>query len=100
MPLLLYFIPSFDRSLKNLGHNQIKIIARILEALNAYYASNCDLSTAQKLEPRFFYKQLRKPYHEAGVERNLRVVLKREGSKCYAVMAGNHDQIRKFLTEQ
>ena len=72
-------------------------MGRILEALQAYYAGGCDLATAQRLAPRFFYKQLRKPYHEAGIDRHLRVIITREGQMGIAVLAGNHDHIRRFL---
>ena len=97
MPLYLYFRPSFQRSLKRLDKTQVKIVALILEAVTAYYAQGCTLSSVQKIAPRFFYKQLRRPYYEAGVESSLRVVLRKEGEKCIAVLAGNHDQIKQFL---
>ena len=76
---------------------QRQIVGAILEALNVYYENDCDLTEAQKASAGFFYKKLREPYYEAGIERNIRVVLKKEKSKCIAVLAGNHDQIRKFL---
>jgi len=97
VPLHLYFRPSFRRSLKTLGHEQNKVVGRILEALRIYYVSNCDLVETQKIALRFFYKQLRKPYYEAGVEGNIRVVIRKEGEKCIATLAGNHDQIKRFL---
>lgn len=98
MPLHLYYRPSFKRSLKALGHEQKRIVGLILEALTVYYSSNCNLSEAQKIAPRFFYKQLRKSYYEAGIERDIRVVIEREGEKCIAMVAGNHDQIKQFLS--
>jgi hypothetical protein len=97
MPLHLYYRPSFERSLKHLGPEQKKIVGLILESLTAYYSSGCNLQEAQKIAPRFFYKQLRKPYYEAGVEGTIRVVISREGESCIAVLAGNHDQIKQFL---
>ncbi len=97
MPLHLYCRPSFKRSLKRLGYEQKKIAGLILESLAAYYSSGCNLLEAQKIAPRFFYKQLRKPYYEAGIEGNIRVVIRQEGENCIAVLAGNHDQIRQFL---
>ncbi len=97
MPLYLYYRPSFKRSLKRLGYEQKKITGLILESLTAYYASGCNLEEARKIAPRFFYKQLRKPYYEAGIEGNVRVVIRQEGQNCIAVLAGNHDQIRQFL---
>jgi len=100
MPLSLSFLPSFDRSLKNLDPNQRETIRMLLRALLVYYQSSCNLSEAQKIVPRFFYKQLRKPFYEAGIESKLRLIIKREDSKCVAILAGNHDQVKKFLTGQ
>ncbi|MFH1458676.1 MAG: hypothetical protein ABIG31_05925 [Candidatus Omnitrophota bacterium] len=97
MPFHLYYRPSFKRSLKRFGHEQKKIAGLILESLAVYYSSGCNLQEAQKIAPRFFYKQLRKPYYEAGIEGNIRVVIRQEGENCIAVLSGNHDQIRQFL---
>ena len=100
MPLSLFYYTSFERSLKSLDPEQKRIVQRILKALERYYAFNCELSEAQRLEPSFFYKQLRKPYYEAGVDSKLRIVIEREISDCFAVLAGNHDQVRRFLANQ
>ena len=67
MPLCLYYRPSLKRSIKKLGSEQKKIVALILEALSTYYSSGCDLSKAKEAEPGFFYKQIRRPYYEAGI---------------------------------
>ncbi len=99
MPLELYARASFSRSIRKLGAEQREVVAQILEALKIYYASGCNLEEARRKSPRFFYKQLRKPYYEAGVESNLRVVIAREKEICTALLAGNHDQIRRFLRE-
>jgi hypothetical protein len=99
MPLFLYYRPLFTRSLKRLGTEQKRIVARILRCLQAYYASDCNLSITREIDSGFFYKQLQKPYYEAGVESNIRIVLRREQQKCIAVLAGNHDQIRQFLAK-
>ena len=97
MPLSLYLLPSFKRCLKQLGHKERSIVISILEALRTYYASNCDLEQARIVQTGFFYKQLWKPFYEAGIERNICVVIRREKEICYAVAVGNHDQIRRFL---
>ncbi len=98
MPLYFYYRPSFERSLKRLGSGQKKITGLVLEALEVYYSSGCDILEAQRVVPGFFYKQLRKPYFEAGVERNIRVVIRKEEERCIAILAGNHDQIKQFLS--
>ena len=97
MPLKLFFLPSFERSLKSLCSMQLKTIGKLLEALEAYYTSDCNLEEAKKIAPRFFYKQLRRPYYEAGVEKDLRIIIRRDKSKCTVILAGNHGQIKTFL---
>ena len=97
MPLALYYRPSFERSLKQLDGSQKKTVARILESLEVYYSTKCDLLQARTIAPRFFHKKLRDPYYEAGVESRVRVIIRRENENCIAILAGNHDQIRKFL---
>ncbi len=97
MPLSLYYRPSFERSRKQLDAGQSKTVGLILEAIEIYYASGCDLEKAKKIASRFFYKKLRTPYYEAGIDSRLRVVLCRDGDKGIAIIAGNHNQIRQFL---
>ena len=100
MPLYLHFHQSFNKSLKKLDTKQKEIIALIMEALMEYYSSACDLHKAKQIAPGFFYKQLRKPYYEAGIERSLRIVIERKRERCTAVLAGKHDQIARFLAGQ
>lgn len=98
MPLILLYSSSFERSLKNLDPHQQVIIARIIESLEIYYSYGCDISKVLEIESRFFYKKLHHDFYEAGVESKLRIVLRKDGSKCLAILAGNHDQIKKFLS--
>jgi len=70
-----------------------------LQALQIYYSSGCNLQESKRLAPGFFYKQLRKPYYEAGVESNIRIVIAKEGNKCIAAVAGNHNQVKRFLRD-
>ncbi len=99
MPLFLYYRPSLTRSLKRLGVQQKRIAAAILRCLKAYYESNCDINVAKNIDSGFFYKQLQKPYYEAGIESDIRIVLRREKQKCIAILAGNHGQIKQFLAK-
>lgn len=100
MPLILLFTLSFERSLKNLSFDQREIIKRIVETLTVYYENNCNLTAAQMVSPRFFYKQLYKPFYEAGIESKLRIVIRRDGLEGVAILAGHHDQIKRFLANQ
>ena len=97
MALSLLFTTSFYRAIKNLDPQQLQIIALLIETLKAYYASGSILSEGLKITPRFVYKKLQGDFYEAGVEGKLRVVIRKEGSNCTAIFAGNHDQIRRFL---
>lgn len=100
MPLYLFILPSLERSLKILDTGQIKLARLLLEAVQVYFASDCSLIEAQKIVPRFFYKQLRKPFYEAGIESKLRLIIRREKSQCFALLVGNHDQVKRFLSGQ
>ena len=75
MPYELYYRPSFNRSTKRLGSEQKKVVGLILEVLDVYYSTGCNLSEAQRKSSNFFYKKLRGPYYEAGVEKNIRVII-------------------------
>jgi hypothetical protein len=97
MPFTFSLFSSFPRSLKKLGPEQRRTIAGILEALAVYLNTGGNLSEAQKICSHFFFKKLRMPYYEAGIENRLRVVLEKQGGDFYAVFAGNHDDIRRFL---
>ena len=98
MPLALSYASSFERSLRNLDPHQRSVTARIIESLEIYYSNGCDISKVFETEARFFYKKLRYDFYEAGVEAKLRIILRKDGSKCVAILAGNHDQIKKFLS--
>lgn len=99
MPLILALHPTFNRIVRKLDPQHIKIVGRILNTLEMYYQSNCRLEITQQNESRFFYKKLKKSFYEAGVESKLRVVVRRDGSKCQAIFVGNHDQIKRFLSD-
>ena len=99
MPLILLQAPSLCRSLKPLDPQQREIVATILQALKVYYTANADLTAAQKTAPGFFYKKLRHDLYETGVEGKLRIIIRKDRLNCSAILAGNHDQIRRFLTD-
>ena len=51
------------------------------------------------IAPRFFFKQLRKPFFEVGIEGKIRIVLRKDENMFTAVLAGNHDQVKRFLAQ-
>ncbi|OGX04632.1 MAG: hypothetical protein A3G87_08315 [Omnitrophica bacterium RIFCSPLOWO2_12_FULL_50_11] len=58
MALILYRQPSFERSLRSVGAEGLAIVGRILEVIELYYGSNCDLEAARKIAPRFFLQTI------------------------------------------
>ena len=75
------------------------VIGRTLECIASYIAADNNLSKAQKIAPRFFFKKLRTPYYEAGIESKLRIVFEKHNGNLYAIFAGNHDQVKRFLAQ-
>ena len=98
MPYHLSVLPSFERSIKKMDASQRAVLKQLIRALAAYFASNGDLEKARMIAPHFFFKQLRRPFYEAGIESRLRVVLRKEELEFFALLAGNHDQVKKFLS--
>jgi hypothetical protein len=97
MPSSLLYYSSFVRSIKTLAPQQKTTAGSILETMQIYLDSAGNLTEAQRLTPGFFLKKLRTPYYEAGVERQLRIVFEKHDGDFYAILVGNHDQIRRFL---
>lgn len=97
MPYTLSWIPSFERAVKGLDPQQKVTVKTALRALLIYFSTNNDLTEAQKIAPRFFFKQLRRPFYEIGIEGKLRVILRKDELTFTAILAGNHDQVKRFL---
>ncbi len=93
----LTFLPSLSRSLKHADPGQKETVKLALRALTVYFENNNDLTKARHFAPRFFFKQLRHPFYEIGVEGKIRIILRREETTFTAILAGNHDEIRRFL---
>lgn len=98
MAFTLCWAPSFVRDVKHLDPQDKEIVKLILRAWRVYFATQNNLLEARKVAPRFFFKQLRRPFYETGIEGRWRIVLRREDLAFVALIAGNHDRIRRFLS--
>lgn len=97
MPYELLLLSSFERAIKRLDPNKKATIKLALQALLIYFSSNNNLEEAQRIAPRFFFKQLRKPFYETGIEGRLRIVLRKDDLSFFAILAGNHDDVQRLL---
>jgi hypothetical protein len=97
MPYTFSSISSFERSIKNLDPQEVTIIKLAIKAFVLYLANGNSLIDAQQIAPRFFFKQLRKPFYEIGIDGRLRIILRKEENQFTGILAGNHDDVRRFL---
>ena len=99
MPYTLSWISSFERDIKGLDPRQKATVKLALHALLIYFSTNSNLQEAQKTAPGFFFKQLRRPFYETGIEGKLRIVLRKDDLTFFAILAGNHDDVKRFLSK-
>lgn len=103
MPLRLFYLPSYERCLKQLGHREQQIAGLVVSALQSYFDSGLPIGSkpfvfeAQGRSYRLVFKKLRDQIWEAYVEGQIRVLTRFEDGSHFLAFAGNHDQVRKFL---
>ena len=83
-------LPTFERSVKKLTHQNKKNLAGSLEAFNSFLLSG-------ELPVGFGFKKINHDKYEFRVDIRLRVVVKVEGEDYYLVLAGNHDEVKRYL---
>lgn len=83
-------LASFDRSLKKLTPQDKKKLSHSLEAFNSFLLSG---EPPAGLE----LKKIGHDKYEFRVDIRLRVIVKAENDDYYLVLAGNHDQVKRYL---
>jgi mRNA-degrading endonuclease RelE of RelBE toxin-antitoxin system len=86
----ILILPSFERSVKKLTPLDKKKLAKSLEEFNSFLISG-------EMPAGFGFKKINHDKYEFRVDIRLRVVIKVEGEDYYLVLAGNHDEVRKYL---
>ena len=86
----ILILPSFERSVKKLTRQDKDNIAESLEGLNLFLLSG-------QAPAGFGFKKINHDKYEFRVDIRLRVVVKVEGGDYYLVLAGNHDEIKRYL---
>ncbi len=83
-------LPSFERSIKKLSPQEKKLLAKSLEKFNSFLAFGY-------APLGFGFKKINYDKYEFRVDIRLRVVVKVDGENYYLVLAGNHDEIKRYL---
>ena len=83
-------LSSFERSLKKLSNNDRKLLVAALEKFNRF------LSTGD-IPAGLGFKKINHDKYEFRVDLRLRVVFKQDPEAVYLVLAGSHDEVRKYL---
>lgn len=83
-------LPSFERSIKKLTPADKKKLAESLEIFNSFLVSG-------ELSPGFGFKKINHDKFEFRVDIRLRVIVKVECDDYYLVLAGSHDEVKKYL---
>lgn len=81
---------SFEHSIKKMNQQDKNQVAESLEAFNTFIVSG-------KAPFGFRFKKINHDKYEFRVNIKLRVVVKEEDDTFYLVLAGNHDDVRKYL---
>ena len=86
----ILILPSFERSIKKLPRQDKDNLAESLEGFNIFLLSG-------KAPAGFGFKKINHDKYEFRVDIRLRVIVKVEGEDYYLVLAGNHDEVRRYL---
>lgn len=83
-------LPSFERSVKRLSPQEKSWLAERLEAFNSFLISG-------SAPYGFRFKKIHHDKYEFRINIRLRVVVKAEADSYYLVLAGEHDEVRRYL---
>ncbi len=86
----ILILPSFERSVKKLTRQDKENLAQSLEVFNSFLLTG-------GLPAGFGFKKINHDKYEFRIDIRLRVVVKVEGEDYYLVLAGNHDEIKRYL---
>lgn len=87
------FKPSFDKSVKALPKKDKEVMKRLAKALIDILEGNQAASKGTGLKP------LRKDYFEIRTSYKKRIIFRWQNDHVEFILAGNHDQVKKFLKE-
>jgi hypothetical protein len=83
-------LPSFERGTKKFTPQEKEKLKAALTAFNRFLESN-------EHAYGFRFKKIGQDHFEFRIDLSLRVITKREGDTYYLVLAGNHEDVRRYL---
>ncbi len=86
----ILILSSFRRSVKKLTRQDKENLIESLEVFNSFLLTG-------ELPAGFGFKKINHDKYEFRVDIRLRVVVKVEGEDYYLVLAGNHDDVKRYL---
>ena len=86
----ILILPSFERSVKKLTRQDKDNLAESSESFNLFLLSG-------EVPAGFGFKKIDHDKYEFRVDIRLRVVVKVVGGDYYLVLAGNHDEVKRYL---
>jgi len=86
----ILILPSFERSVKRLTRQDKDNLAESLEDFNSFLLSG-------EAPAGFGFKKINHDKYEFRADIRLRVIVKVEGEDYHLVLAGNHDEVKKYL---
>ncbi len=86
----ILILPSFERSVKKLTRQDKDNLVESLDIFNSFLLTG-------ELPTGFGFKKINHDKYEFRVDIRLRVVVEVEGEDYYLVLAGNHDEVKRYL---
>jgi mRNA-degrading endonuclease RelE of RelBE toxin-antitoxin system len=85
-------LPSFERSLKKLSHNDKDKLKKVLAQFNEFLIYG-------NPPKGLGFKKINHDKYELRVDIRLRIIVKIEDEDIYLILVGNHNDIKRYLRE-
>ncbi len=89
---IIKILPSFERSLKKLSFRDKTNLKETLGQFNDFLVSGI-------LPPGLGFKKINHDKYEIRVDIRIRIIVKIEKEYVYLVLAGSHDDVRRYLRD-
>ncbi|MFH1259202.1 MAG: hypothetical protein ABII74_05240 [Elusimicrobiota bacterium] len=86
----ILILSSFERSIKKLTPGEKNQLSKSLELFNSFLVSG-------EAAYGFRFKKIDHDKYEFRVDLRLRVIVKVDGNNYYLVLAGSHDEVKRYL---
>lgn len=86
----IFILPSFERSVKRLSRQDKEQLTESLEIFNTYLLTG-------EAPFGFRFKKINHDKYEFRINIKLRVIIKMTNNGIYLVLAGNHEDVKRYL---